>query len=159
MSRIACVKDGVVIEVQVTTEETPLVSEGFDGVYDVTNCDPPITAGWVIVDNQFVAPEDADPEVAALAALVVKMDARFKFGNELCDQMIKVLSIKNLELGKTSQQVSAMITSFLPIEMALRKCALPTALGGIKQMRAGWSDYSNEFDIAIAALEGFLAGE
>lgn len=158
-SLYACIRDGAVVEVKVVTDETPFVNEGYSHVFDVTGSEPAVTAGWTYADNQLIAPENAPEGVAEHAAELAKMEARFKFGNALADHMIKVLSVKNLELGKTSAQVNTMISAFLPIEMALRKCALPTALGGILYMKPTWAEYDAEFQMAVDDLQAFLASE
>lgn len=155
----ACIRASAVVEIKIVSEDQPFVNEGYDRVFDVTNMDPPVTAGWLYIDGQLVAPQDVESSIADDAADFVKMEARFKFGNQLCDHMIKILSIRNRSLGKTSAQVNTMISAFFPIEMALRKCALPTALGGIMQIKTIYAGYDAEFQYAITELQAFLANE
>ena len=155
----ACIRDSAVVEIKVVTGDAPFVDEGYDHVFDVTNNDPPVVAGWSFADGQLLAPERAPDGVAAHSAELARMESRFKFGNALADRMIKILSVRNVELGKTSTQVNQMISAFVPIEMALRKCALPTALGGIVYMEPSWPDYATEFAVAKDALWGFIEEE
>jgi hypothetical protein len=114
--------------------------------------------GWKLDGNQLI-PGDEATEYTDSMPEMLKMNNRFKFGNQLCDEMVKLLSIRNLELGKTSQQVSTMISTFLPIEMALRKCAIPTALGGIMMMAPAFPEYTDQFNYAIGKITTFLATE
>lgn len=87
------------------------------------------------------------------------MDARFRFGNRLCDELIKMLSAKNILLGKTSAQVNAIISSMAPIEQALRKCALPTALYAIQMISPAYPEYAEEFTYAVDSLHAFIDNE
>jgi hypothetical protein len=154
----ACIIDNVVSEIKKVSEEESMPDfSDYELVFDITGCERNIKAGWVLQNGQFADPGDLPNDIEPVQ--MSKMDARFRFGNQLCDHMIKILSIKNLVLGKTSSQVSSMISAFLPVEMALRKCALPTALGAMRLMRPAYGEYSEEFQYAIDELENFLAGE
>ncbi len=88
-----------------------------------------------------------------------KMRARFRIGNAICDEAVIKISARNRALAKTSAEVSAIITNFMPIEMALRKCALPTALGGIIQMKPAYTEYEDIFNEIINKINAYLASE
>ena len=56
-------------------------------------------------------------------------------------------------------EVNQIITTFMPIEQAMRKCALPTALGGINQMRALFPEYDDIFAYVSSELSNYLDSE
>lgn len=153
----ACIRNEVVVEIKVVNEENPFIDDGYDYVFDVTNNVPAVVAGWTYENGQLISNEQSsNPNYAQD---LVKMEKRFKFGNQLSDDFIKLISIRNLELGLTSQQVTTIITTFVPIEMALRKCAIPTALGEIMQMAPSFPQYSDLFNYAIEKIQIFLEEE
>jgi hypothetical protein len=157
MRRYCCIKTGVVVEIQNIDEENPFIDNGYDAVFDVTDNVPEVTVGWTY-DNGNIAPDSiAVPN--SFASELIRMANRFKFGNQLSDEFIMLMSVRNIELGKTSAQVNTVISTFLPIEMALRKCAIPTALGGINQIAPMFPEYAELFQYASDKITTFLAGE
>jgi hypothetical protein len=70
-----------------------------------------------------------------------------------------MISRRNKILGKTATEVNQIIATFMPIEQAMRKCALPTALGGISKMRSLFPEYEDIFDFVAAELSNYLNSE
>lgn len=157
MRKYAVVNNNVVVSVELLDEsqyrEKAKASQLVIDIHDLA-VEPQV--GWVLDGNELkVALQD----VSAEQLEDIRMRARFKVGNRVCDEAVIMISGRNKTLGKNSAQVNQIISTFMPIEQAMRKCALPTALGGINLMRAGFPEYEDIFEYVASELSNYLNSE
>lgn len=159
MRKYALINNNVVLEVadlSDTAFDNLMRTGAYSAGVDITDLVPQPTVSWLLEGNTLVpyggdlTPEQQDRH---------RMRARRIFGNALCDDAIEMLSVRNRALGKTPQQVSSLISTFMPIEMALRKCALPTALGGLQQIAPSFPEYETEMNYVMEQLTAYITNE
>lgn len=157
MQKYALIQNNEVVELKdLQDEEVAEALKTFQLAIDITDQLPQPEVGWKFVGNKL---EPFDDNLSDEERDLIRMDRRFRFGNALCDEAVKILSVRNRALDKSSAQVNQIISTFTPIEMALRKCALPTAAGGIQAMAPSFPEYSQDFDYLLGKLNSFLANE
>lgn len=157
MRTYALINDNEVVKVEeMEDSEVAEAMRSYQLAIDITDQVPQPDVGWRFVGNKL---EPYDDNLTDEQKDLIRMERRFVFGNSLCDEAVKLLSVRNRALGKTSAQVNQIISTFAPIEMALRKCALPTAVGGIQAMAPSFPEYSQDFDYLLGKLSSFLANE
>jgi hypothetical protein len=157
MRKYALIKDNVVVSVETFGEDTyQEKAKEYQLIVDIEDMAVEPQVGWVLEGNQLKPfSENLSPEQRE----DIRMRARFKVGNRVCDEAVVMISRRNKILGKTATEVNQIITTFMPIEQAMRKCALPTALGGINKMRALYPEYEDIFDYVVAELSNYLNSE
>lgn len=157
MRKYALVKDNVVVSVE-TLDESQYRDRARDYqlIIDIEDMVFEPQVGWILEGNQL---KNFSIDLSNEQLEDMRMRARFKIGNKICNEAVIMISGRNRTLGKNSTEVNQIITIFTPIEMAMRKCALPTALGGISQMRSGFPEYHDIFDYVIAELSNYLNSE
>jgi len=157
MRKYALIKDNVVVSIE-TLEENSLQDKAWEYqlIVDIQDMAVEPQVGWILEGNQLVpSSQSLSPEQLE----DMRMRARFKVGNKICDEAVVMISRKNKILGKTAVEINQIITTFMPIEQALRKCALPTALNGINQIRSTYPEYGEIFDYVAAELSNYLNSE
>lgn len=157
MRKYAIVNNNIVSSIELLDNlqyiEKSKVSQLVIDIHDLA-VEPQI--GWVLVGNELkVAPHNASAEQLE----DIRMRARFKVGNRVCDEAVILISCRNKALGKNSTEVNQIINTFMPIEQAMRKCAIPTALGGINLMRSGYPEYEDIFEYIASELSNYLNSE
>jgi hypothetical protein len=157
MRKYALIKNNVVVSVETMEEETYREkAKEHQLIVDIEDLAVEPQVGWVLEGNRLIHfSQDLSPEQLE----DLRMRARFKVGNKVCDEAVIMISGRNRMLAKTSAEVNQIITTFMPIEQAMRKCALPTALGGINQMRAGFPEYDDIFAYVAGELSNYLGSE
>jgi hypothetical protein len=158
MKKIALLKNNIIVEIrEVEDDDIRSLSNQCDLIIDITEHNSMPAVGWILIGNLLTASVPLDVHEKERS----KMEARFIHGNRLADEMVKRMSIRNVELIKLGQvlNINAVIQTFSGIENALRKCALPTALSAINTIIPVYTEYNNEFLYAKLDLENFLANE
>lgn len=157
MKKYALLKENFVVSIENLDEaQYREKSKDYQLIIDIEEASIQPDIGWVL-DGNSLKPYSSSMSEAEKEDK--KMRARFRIGNAICDEAVIEISARNRALSKTSAEVSAIITNFMPIEMALRKCALPTALGGIMQMKPAYMEYEDIFNEIISKLNTYLASE
>lgn len=157
MKKYALVKNDVVISVEMLTEDAyRQKSMECQVIVDISELVIEPEIGWVLEGNA-LRPHSSNISLEKIED--TKMRNRFKVGNKVCDEAIVLISGRNRMLEKNSTQVNQIITTFTPIELAMRKCALPTALLGIAQMRSLFPEYLDIFDYVSSELTNYLNSE
>lgn len=157
MRTYALINDNEVVELkEMEDAEVAEAMRSYQLAIDITDHIPQPDVGWVFVGNKLKPYGD---NLTDEQKDMIRMERRFVFGNTLCDEAVRLLSVRNRALGKTSAQVNQIIGTFAPIEMALRKCALPTAAGGIQAIAPSFPEYAQDFDYLLGKLNSFLANE
>jgi len=155
MRKYALLEDNIVIKIDDLDDEAyQREIHKYSSIIDVEDLLPQPSVGWKLVGNKIVPSETLSND----AKLKIKMDMRFKFGNNLADIMVKKMSIRNVELIALGQvmNINTVIANFSGIEQALRKCAIPTAKSGIQSLSSVYTEYSNEFSYALTEINNYL---
>jgi hypothetical protein len=158
MKKIALLKNNIIVEIREVEDcDIRTLSNQCDLIIDITEHNSTPLVGWVLIGNSLTVSVPLDLHEKERS----KMEARFIHGNKLADEMVKRMSIRNIELIKLGQvlNINTVIQTFSGIENALRKCALPTALSAINNIIPVYTEYNNEFLYAKLDLENFLTNE
>ena len=154
--KCALIKNGKVDSVKELTEEEYFKeAKSYELIIDITEIFPEPSVGWELQGNRLVFSVDEDKKTDLI------LDMRFKFGNRLADDMVKKMSKVNLKLIAQGQtlNINTVVSNFVGVEAALRKCAIPTAKSAITSLLAAYPEYTEEFNHALSEINNYLASE
>lgn len=147
--KIACIKNNTVVAmVDVEESEIAALAASNDAIVDCSNILPVPQVGWKLVGNALTPTEP----VALQIILEQKVASAIVNGKKIKDEVTAKIGAKNLILGKTEAEISALVSSLISIGFLLEGGALVTARTALNQAAAGFPEYADEFSYAVLRI-------
>lgn len=151
--KYAFINNNVVTDIQTleTDELFPHMMSN-QSVIDIEDMSPMPTIGYVLSGNTLEIPiGNSDRESFEYDLAIKKMD----FGIQLSRICIAKVGARNKILNKDGTQVSAILTSLMPVKLLLETGALGTARSVCSQLKVVYTEYTDIFDFAINEINNF----
>lgn len=154
MRKYAILNNNVVTEIRQMSESEYVVLSGQNQlIIDVESMSQQPAVGWLLVGNSLQAPSGSLTQEEQLRIIVGQYRV---FGEELSKQLNDKVGARNLMLGKTEAEISALVNTLISIGILLEKGALKTAGSVMLQVKPGFSEYSDIFDYGIEAITAYV---
>lgn len=147
--KIACIKNNAVVSVvEVEESSVPSLASAYDGIVDCSNLLPEPQVGWLLQGNTLIpnVPVDLSQMLEQQVAHAISA------GRKIKDEVTAKIGAKNLMLGKTEAQISALVSSLISIGFLLEGGALVTARSALTQALVAYPEYEDELNYAISKI-------
>ena len=157
MALHACMNGDVIVsKVDIISEDQyQLLATSYSTLIDISQLTPEPQIGWVNVNGVLSDPVVTPEQIQANLEKNITGPA-IEFGIKLKKELTAKIGAKNLMLGKTMTEISSLVSSLVSIGFILEGGALYTAKDAMEQAKAGYPDYTTEFDYGIAKINEFL---
>lgn len=151
--KYAFINNNVVTDIQTleTDELFPHMMSN-QSVIDIEDMSPMPTIGYVLSGNTLEIPIGNSVRESFEYDLAIK---KMDFGIQLSRICIAKVGARNKILNKDGTQVSAILTSLMPVKLLLETGALGTARSVCSQLKVVYTEYADIFDFAISEVNNF----
>lgn len=151
--KYAFINNNVVTDIQTleTDELFPHMMSN-QSVIDIEDMSPTPTIGYVLRGNTLEIPiGNSDREQFEIDLGYKKID----FGLIVARDCVAKIGARNKILNKNGTQISAILTSLMPVKLLLETGALGTARSACLQLKVVYTEYADIFDFAINQVNNF----